>query len=136
MVRPSRRHGRRGMRSAVTGPELPLTVTRESQFVEWVSEAAAHAKSLWPEELARVRFQLSDVPRELPDDAGRVPLWHVDRELDVITVHRLVYEFMLRPQLEDDWHERFAVEGAVYRAVAEYLGRDPWEVAPDRFRHG
>ena len=124
------------MRSAVTGPQLPLTSTRESLFVDWVSDAAAHAKSLWPEELATVRFRLSDVPRDLPQDVHRVPLWHVDRDADVITLFRVVYERMLRPQLEGDWHERFTVEGAVYRAVAEYLGRDPWEVAPDRYQHG
>ena len=28
-----------------------------------------------------------------------------------------------------------AIEGAVFRAAAELIGRDPWEVAPDRWRH-
>lgn len=136
MASPSRRHDRRSLRSAVTGPALPLTRTRESLFAEWVTEAAAHAKSLWPTELAQMRFRLSDLPAELPSNAERVPLWHVDRDLPAITMYRLVYERMLKPQLEDEWQERFAVEGAVYRAVAEFLGRDPWEVAPDRYRHG
>lgn len=124
------------MRSAMTGRDLPLTSTRESQFADWVSEAAAHAKSLWPAELATVRFRLSDLPPSLPPEAERVPIWHIDRDLPSITMYRLVYERMLKPQLEDEWQERFAVEGAVYRAVAEFLGRDPWEVAPDRYRHG
>lgn len=134
--RPSRRHGRRELRSAVTGPQLPLAQTRESQFVDWAAEAASHAKSLWQEELAQVRFRVSDLPARLADDADRVPLWQIDRDRDEITLFRLVYERLLRPQLDDEWQERFAVEGAVYRAVAEYLGKDPWEVAPDRYRHG
>lgn len=134
--RPSRRHGRRELRSAVTGPQLPLSQTRESQFVDWAAEAASHAKSLWQEELAQVRFRVSDLPALLADDADRVPLWQINRDRDEITLFRLVYERLLRPQLDDEWQERFAVEGAVYRAVAEYLGKDPWEVAPDRYRHG
>jgi hypothetical protein len=27
------------------------------------------------------------------------------------------------------------VESCVFRAVAELLGKDPWDLAPDRFRH-
>jgi hypothetical protein len=34
----------------------------------------------------------------------------------------------------DDYHRRLAVEGTVFRAAAEYLGKEPWEVGPD-LRH-
>jgi hypothetical protein len=27
------------------------------------------------------------------------------------------------------------IESCVFRAVAELLGRDPWDLAPDRFHH-
>jgi hypothetical protein len=27
------------------------------------------------------------------------------------------------------------VEGCVFKAVGELLGKDPWDLAPDRFRH-
>jgi lambda repressor-like predicted transcriptional regulator len=27
------------------------------------------------------------------------------------------------------------IESYVFRAVAELLGRDPWDISPDRYRH-
>jgi hypothetical protein len=27
------------------------------------------------------------------------------------------------------------VESCVFRAVGELIGKDPWDLAPDRFRH-
>jgi hypothetical protein len=27
------------------------------------------------------------------------------------------------------------IESCVFRAVAELLGKDPWDLAPERFRH-
>jgi len=27
------------------------------------------------------------------------------------------------------------IEGAVFRAAAQYLGKDPWDLGPDRFRY-
>ena len=35
----------------------------------------------------------------------------------------------------DDLHRRMMVESCVFRAVAELLGKDPWDLAPERFRH-
>ena len=51
--------------------------------------------------------------------------------------------------LDDDWkfvtsnetaqtswlHRRMMIEGAVFRAAAQYLGKDPWDLGPDRFRY-
>jgi hypothetical protein len=27
------------------------------------------------------------------------------------------------------------IESCVFRGIAELLGKDPWDLAPDRFRH-
>ena len=27
------------------------------------------------------------------------------------------------------------IESCVFRAVAELLGKDPWDIAPERYRH-
>jgi hypothetical protein len=35
----------------------------------------------------------------------------------------------------DELHRRMLVESCVFRAVAELLGKDPWDLAPERFRH-
>jgi hypothetical protein len=32
-------------------------------------------------------------------------------------------------------HKRMMIESCVFRAVAELLGKDPWDLAPERFRH-
>ena len=32
-------------------------------------------------------------------------------------------------------HERFTLHLLVFRAGAELIGREPWEIAPDRYRH-
>lgn len=137
MNRRRERHQRRELRSPVTGPYLPLTTTRELRFVEAVTDAASYVRALWRKELENVRFRVADLPdaSQVQDDE-RVPLWSINRETSEITLYRLVYERFLAPTLEDEWQERFAAEGAVFRAAAEYLGKDPWEVAPDRFRHG
>jgi hypothetical protein len=42
---------------------------------------------------------------------------------------------MSRLHRYDDLHRRMMVESCVFRAVAELLGKDPWDLAPDRFRH-
>ena len=118
----------------MTGPELPLTVTRESRYLEAIADAASYVQALWSKELEGVAFKWADLPSAI--DGDRLPLWHVDRERGEITLYRVVHERVLGRQLEDEWQERFAAEAAVFRAAAEYLGKDPWEVAPDRYRHG
>ena len=138
LVRRARdRHQRREPRSAITGPFLPLTTTRELRFMDAVTDAAGYVRELWREELQGVSFKCADLPEQSSvDEDGRVPLWTIDRAAHEIVVYRLVYQRFLAPTLEDEWQERFAAEGAVFRATAEYLGKDPWEIAPDRFRHG
>ncbi len=35
----------------------------------------------------------------------------------------------------DRAHRRSLIESCVFRAVAELLGKDPWDIAPERYRH-
>ena len=41
----------------------------------------------------------------------------------------------LRLQEGEERDEKLLIESCVFRAIAEFLGRDPWELAPGRYRH-
>jgi hypothetical protein len=108
------RHGR-GIRAAVTGPHLPMLRTRTDVFDMTVASTAGYLKDLWPDDLDGVRFEVAALPPD-PAETGMV-----DR--------------MARLHRRDELHRRMLIESCVFRAVAELLGKDPWDLAPERFRH-
>ncbi|MBC7725708.1 MAG: metallopeptidase family protein [Burkholderiaceae bacterium] len=127
------RHGR-AIRSAVTGPRLPLLSTRADLFESTVIQAAEYLKDMWPDELSDVTFEIAGLPSEVGASGG------VDRWLTIgaerrVILFRLPIERMAKLHRADDLHRRMLVESCVFRAVAELLGKDPWDLAPDRFRH-
>ncbi|TQL48608.1 hypothetical protein FB562_1705 [Homoserinimonas aerilata] len=127
------RHGR-GIRSAVTGPHLPLLHTRADVFDMSVASAAGYLKDLWPRELARVRFEVAALPMGA-NPAGFVERWSVVAAEQRIVLYRLPIERLARLHRDDELHRRMMIESCVFRAVAELLGKDPWDLAPERFRH-
>lgn len=145
MVRPSRsihasaragwrdRHGR-GLRSAVTGPHLPLLQTRVDVFEMTVASTAEYLKDMWPDELAKVSFEVAGLPTGV-DATGRVNRWRVIAPERRVILFRLPIERLARLHRHDELHRRMMIESCVFRAVAELLGKDPWDLAPERFRH-
>lgn len=130
-----RRHDR-GPRSSIAGPVLPLLDSRQTRFEDITADAVEHLLTLWPDELAGVTFRTADMPPgEVADRVPRVPQWSVDHAARAITVYRLPIQRLLRLHVQDEWHRRLAIESCVFRAAAELIGRDPWEIAPDRYRH-
>jgi hypothetical protein len=127
------RHGR-GLRSAVTGPHLPPLNTRSDIFDLTVSSTAEYLKDMWPDELATVSFEVAGLPSEI-GPAQRVDRWRVSAAERRVTLFRLPIERFSRVQRHDELHERMLIESCVFRAVAELLGKDPWDLAPERFRH-
>jgi len=127
------RHGR-GIRAAVTGPHLPLLTSRNGNFEMTVASAAQFLKEMWPEELAGARFQIGLMPGSSPE-GSKVDRWLVVPAEKRIIVYRLPIERMARLHRDDELHRRMLIESCVFRAVAEYIGKDPWELAPERFRH-
>lgn len=127
------RHGR-GIRAAVTGPRLPLLRTRSTIFESTVASTAAYLKDLWPDELSAMRVEIADVP-PAPSEGGRLRRWAAIPEEHAIVLYRLPIERLARLHRKDDLHRRMLVEACVFRAVAELLGKDPWDLAPERFRH-
>ncbi|TAL44181.1 MAG: metallopeptidase family protein [Salinibacterium sp.] len=127
------RHGR-GIRAAVTGPHLPLLRSRADTFDATVAATAEYLKDLWPSELANVSFEVA----ALPADLGSSPVvnrWRVIHEQRRVILYRLPIERLSRLHRYDELHKRMMVESCVFRAVAELLGKDPWDLAPERFRH-
>lgn len=132
LARPSRhgRHGRVG-RSSVVRPPLPPTDSRWERFDIAVGAAAEFLRSAWPE-LRDVRFEIGAMPDH--DDPDGIARWLVDRDAKRIVVFRLPLERLTRLHRNDELHRRMLVESAVFRAAADYLDRDPWELGPERYR--
>ncbi|MGA1813663.1 MULTISPECIES: metallopeptidase family protein [unclassified Frondihabitans] len=146
------RHGR-GPRSSVAGPHLPFLETRIDRFDDIVASAAQYLRELWPDELEGVVFEVAGLPAGVtaeltadersraPGSAGapRLDRWRVDVVRRRILLYRLPIERLARPHEtrsvgDDPWQHRMLVEGYVFRAVGDFLGKDPWELAPDRYR--
>lgn len=126
------RHGR-GIRSAVTGPHLEPLRTRLDEFDFTIATTAAYLRGLWPE-LEGVVFEVAQGPAEAihGDHVDRWKVWHDERR---ITFYRLPIVRFLRLQEGEDRDEKLLIESCVFRAVAELLDKDPWELAPGRYRH-
>ncbi|PCN49307.1 hypothetical protein Csp2054_03780 [Curtobacterium sp. 'Ferrero'] len=127
------RHGRGG-RSSVTGPDLAPLVTRAETFDRIVGDTAHYLVQLWPEELDGVVFQVADMPTD-PTLPTSMPRWRVDRAGRRVTLFRIPVERVTRSPEKDDVDRRIVVETAVFRAVGELIDKDPWDLAPDRYRH-
>jgi hypothetical protein len=122
------------MRSPVTGPNLPLLRSRVDMFDLTVASTAEYLKDLWPDDLADVVFEVAGMPAELGATPA-VDRWRVLLKERRVILYRLPIERLSRLHRYDDLHKRMMVESCVFRAVAELLGKDPWDLAPDRFRH-
>jgi hypothetical protein len=127
------RHGR-GIRAAVTGPHLPLLRSRSDIFDMTVASTAEYLRDLWPGELSNVSFEVAGLPSELGGSLG-VDRWRVFMEEQRVVLYRLPIERLSRLHRYDDLHRRMMIESCVFRAVGELLGKDPWDLAPERFRH-
>lgn len=127
------RHGR-GIRSAVTGPHLPLLHSRSEVFDMTVASTAEYLKDMWPQELAIVIFEVAGLPADLGESPA-LDRWRVFPKEHRVVLYRLPIERLSRLHRHDDLHKRMMIESCVFRAVAELLGKDPWDLAPERFRH-
>lgn len=130
------RHGR-GLRSSVTGPHLPFLRNRVELFDEIVASTAHYLRDLWPDDLSDVTFEVAGLPR---GEAERsFDRWRVEPATRTIVLYRLPIERLSRQHEsrqpgDAEWQHRMLVESYVFRAVGDLLGKDPWDLAPDRYR--
>jgi hypothetical protein len=127
------RHGR-GIRSSVTGPFLPPLRSRIDLFDTTVATTVDYLRSMLPDDLSQVRFEVAPGPDSVLDGVG-VERWFVDQQQRRVVLYRLPIQRLTRLHQNDDLHKRMIIESCVFRAIAELLGKDPWDLAPDRFRH-
>jgi hypothetical protein len=127
------RHGR-GIRAAVTGPHLPPLRIRSEIFDMTIAQTAEYLREIWPDELAGVTFEVAGMPAELGTSPG-VDRWRVFPREHRVVLYRLPIERLSHLHRHDELHRRMMIETCVFRAVAELLGKDPWELAPDRYRN-
>lgn len=127
------RHGH-GARGPVTGPHLPMLHNRIDLFEMTVASTADYLKGLWPADLAHVRFEVAAAPISTTDPRG-VERWRVDQRTRTVVLYRVPIQRLSKLHRNDELHQRMLIESCVFRAVAELLGKDPWDLAPERFRH-
>lgn len=99
-----------------------------------MTSTAEYLKELWPQELATTRFEVAVLPATLVGASG-LSRWQTFSAERRVVLFRLPIERLSRLHRYDDLHKRMMIESCVFRAVAELLGKDPWDLAPDRFRH-
>ena len=92
----------------MTGPGLP---DPQSRFARFESDARGVGESQLP------------------------LLYSIDRASRTIMLYRMPIQRARGLHVNDDEHRRYFVEHCVYRAVCEFLGREPWELLPGRFDH-
>lgn len=111
------------------GPELFVVGQRDEQFAAIVAGAADYLRGAWKDELANVRFEISAMP-SVPNTDG-VPRWWTSKLEQRIVLFRVPIERLSRMHRNDAEHRRMLVESMVFRATAEYVGRDPWDLDRD-----
>lgn len=99
-----------------------------------VASTAEYLKDMWSDELDGVSFEVAVLPADVVGEDG-LDRWQVLGREKRIVLYRLPIERLSRLHRYDDSHKRMMIESCVFRAVAELLGKDPWDLAPDRFRH-
>lgn len=112
--------------------------TRISFFDQTVASVADYLRSVWPNELADVSFEIGALPYASNGRPGgsddHVERWRVDGNR--VILYRVPIERLAHLHRDDSMHRRMMIESCVFRAVAEYLGKDPWDIAPEDFhRH-
>jgi hypothetical protein len=121
-------------RSSATGPHLPPLNNRIDLFEVTVATTADYLRGAWPEELADVRYEIAAMPRTAGGPSETVPRWTTLPAERRIVLYRLPIQRMSRLHRNDELHRRMMIESCVFRATAELLGKDPWDLGPERFR--
>ena len=108
--------------------------TRANFFDACVASAVEYLRALWPSDLAGVHISVASVPSGAPHPDG-VDRWRVDPRTSRVELYRVPIQRLAHLHRDDDWHRRSYIESCVFRALAELLGKNPWDIAPERFRH-
>ena len=124
------RHGR-GMRQSLAS-QISRGGRRLSSFEQIVSGTCDFLKNARPDELADLQWEVADAPTISSETKG-VRRWGVRRDQMKIIIYRLPIERLGHHKRTDALHERMHIEEFVFAAVGHLIGKEPWELAPDRY---
>lgn len=93
-----------------------------------------YLKAAWPDELANLKWRIVDAPA-LKESSPEVARWSVNAMAFEITIYRLPIERMGHSRRPDALEERMHIEQFVFAAVGELIGKDPWQLIPERYRN-
>src|SRR5690606_2996370 len=117
-ARANRRHGRRPMRSSLTGPGLPDPNARVLRFEIYARGAVELLQSHVPDELRDVQIGCQTAPSGRGE--SRLPLFYsIDRQARTIMMFRMPIQRARGLHVDDEEHRRYFVEHCVYLAVCE-----------------
>ncbi|MFM6975168.1 MAG: hypothetical protein ACKOXM_08620 [Agromyces sp.] len=125
------RHGR-ALRSSLAGRFLPPIRTRREDFNLIVSQTVEFVRGSWPQEMADVSVFVSAAPEEAIHE-DHIDRWKVDAAQRSVTLFWMPIARFDFSSSETELQRRMLVEGYVFRALADLLGKDPWELARARF---
>ena len=125
------RHGR-GIRQPLLS-NLLRNGGRHSSFEQIVSGTCEYLKNAWPEELIDLNWEVVDGPSIKPESKG-VRRWAVKRDEMTIVIYRVPIERLGHHSRADALHERMHIEEYVFAAVGHLIGKDPWDLVPERYR--
>ena len=126
--RPSRH---RDQGSRLLGPVALARIQPGDEFAHIVAATVSYLKAQWPRDLDTLRVDVVGMPHDL--EPSRVPRWSLNRAQRTIHIYRHPIERLTRLHKKDRGHKRVMIESVVFSAVAEMLGTDPWQLAPERF---
>lgn len=113
---------------------LPPLIGRVQSFELSARSAIEYLQSEVGSELAGVRFAMQSMPQNLTEDSTS-RFWLTDRANQRITLFRVPIQRADVLHMNDAEHRNYFVQHCVYRAVCDYLGREPWELLPGQFDH-
>lgn len=129
--RSASRHGR-APRSDVRGIAAVDSGGRNAFFVDVARDVINYLCDVQPTRMHGVRVEMALLPAgELADGIPR--MWTVIPSENRVIVYRLPIERMTKLHKDDDWHRRNNIESVVIEAIAELLGMDPYDFAPNRY---
>lgn len=125
------RHGR-GIRQSLMS-NLFRSGRRSGGFEQIVAGTCEYLKNAWPEELDQLKWQVLDAPTINAESKG-VRRWAVKPESMTIIIYRVPIERLGHHKRTDALHERMHIEEFVFAAVGQLLGKDPWDLVPEKYR--
>lgn len=125
------RHGR-AVRSDVRGIAAADSGGRNAFFVDVAKDVINYLCDVQAEKMNGVRVEMASLPSgDLAD--GQPRMWSVVPTEKRVIVYRLPIERMTKLHRDDEWHRRNNIESAVIEAIAELVGEDPYDFAPNRY---